>query len=817
MHQGQFAGACGIVFSTLLYPPQTVLAQSTCEFEVKGTTVPNTSGTPAMINPNTGTVISANFFNSGAIGPDYFDGLEFVSVCVGERAANGTLSATINSDIGRDNNTQIKAYPQFVFGTKFGNQYETSFRYYSQNNLPASQHWPVTAENLGNANSEYEFANLEYVSETRGIGLPAFTNNLPLITVTLDLDEHNVIGSERDVMLESWFYDTSANSNLIGNNRTTGQPVVNTLNNIVGIGHAHYPELDNTLLEMMVHIGALSPNDISGSSRNPGQNQLSENYSGKDHDGDGIDDHFDVDSHDFLNSGDPQDPDPGIYSSGIDADGDGIDDADILPVIIGDHAYSIWYGATFLAPIVIYSRETNSGLMPAMDLSSEGEITLPWNDFLEHTLNEMEALLPQGGDTWEPQFENPFPKMSASGGAIGGLEFGVEPQINNPSDETYTATVNHLGVSVDGVDIGLADPNPPTAEAVMPSGNSILPGTMDLTGVSVDDNSGVNRVRVRVQRFSTPTTTAGYWDGTGWISQSIYLDADLDNNNNATSWTLPGVNLNAIADYRVYVIANDNAGNVSSGAENPRTNFSIVFDDNDDPSASATSPSGTSVLRGQMDVSGISDDGPSGSGVKRVRVRILQTSPRLYWDGGAWVTGSIYVDADLNDNNNATTWTVPDVDLDDVGKYRVHVIAVDNAGNVASAAENPRTDFVVVYDDNEIPSATIDSPDGSVPIAGAELDVTGNATDNDSGIDRVRVRVQQRDSTPRTYWDGDAWVPGSVYVDANLDNNSTNTDWTLPDVDLTAPGNYRIHLIVVDNAGNTSFRMTNPTVDFVVQ
>ncbi len=362
-----------------------------------------------------------------------------------------------------------------------------------------------------------------------------------------------------------------------------------------------------------------------------------------------------------------------------------------------------------------------------------------------------------------------------------------------------------------------ADTEDPEAEALTPKGDGFLPGTMDITGDTSDNSSGVNRVRVRVQRFSTPTTTAGYWDGTGWISQSIYLDADLDNNNNATSWTLPGVNLNAIADYRVYVIANDNAGNVSSGAENPRTNFSIVFDDNDDPSASATSPSGTSVLRGQMDVSGISDDGPSGSGVKRVRVRILQTSPRLYWDGGAWVTGSIYVDADLNDNNNATTWTVPDVDLDDVGKYRVHVIAVDNAGNVASAAENPRTDFVVVYDDNEIPSATIDSPDGSVPIAGAELDVTGNATDNDSGIDRVRVRVQQRDSTPRTYWDGDAWVPGSVYVDANLDNNSTNTDWTLPDVDLTAPGNYRIHLIVVDNAGNTSFRTTNPTVDFVVQ
>ena len=286
--------ACGALFCAFLSIPIVTSAQSMCSHETIGTTVPNTSGTPMVINQQNGTVISANFFASGAIDPPHFDGQEFVSVCVHPPIQNGETTATITTDVGLDDDAQIKGYPQFLVGTKFGNQFETSFRFYANTGLPTEHQWPVTAANLNDVNNNFEFANLEYISNIRGIGLPAFTNNLPEISVDLDIDEQNVVGSERDVMLESWFYDTSANADLIGNNLATGTPIVNTLNNIVGIGHRHYPQLDNTLLEMMVHIGPLSPNDVSRATRNPGQNQLTENFSGIDSDGDGIDDHFDV-------------------------------------------------------------------------------------------------------------------------------------------------------------------------------------------------------------------------------------------------------------------------------------------------------------------------------------------------------------------------------------------------------------------------------------------------------------------------------------------------------------------------------------------
>ena len=436
-----------------------------CAHMVQGTTVPNTSGQPEIIDKRTGTVISANFFNSGAIDSPYFDGMEYVSVCINRPNSSGQVTADIEYDVGRDDDATIKGYPQFVFGTKFGNQFETSFRYYDNNGLPPEHQWPVFSSNLSRSGYPFEFANLEYISRVKGLGLPAFTSNLPEIVVQLDLEEFNVAGAERDVMLESWFYDTSANEDAIGDD-LNGNPIAGTLNNIVGVGHPHYDELDNLLLEMMVHLGPLSPNDVSGATRNPGKYQLTENYSGRDHDGDGIDDHFDVDSH--ANKGTTRHPNPGIYSSGTDVNGDGIDDADVLPVTIGGFQYSIWYGTTRLTPLVIFSRETNSSLThdfasnePEMDLSREGQIILDWTEFLDFTLHSMEPMLMAANVEWVQGDASPFPKMRSAGGAIGGLEIGVEPQTNDHSDQAYRLRFNELSVTVDGVDVGLlAVPKP---------------------------------------------------------------------------------------------------------------------------------------------------------------------------------------------------------------------------------------------------------------------------------------------------------------------------------------------------------------------
>ena len=782
-----------------------------CKFDAIGTSEPNSSGTPIVINSITGTVISANFFDSGAIDPPYFDGLETVSVCIRPPDDNGTITARISTDVGLDNDTRIKAYPQFVMGTKFGNQFETSFRFYSNTGLPPEHQWPVVSDSLADNNKPFNLANLEYISKVRGIGLPAFTNNLPEITIRLDIDELNVISAERDVMLESWFYDTAANAQLIGNNIATGQPIANTLNNIVGIGHPHYSQLDNTLLEMMVHIGPLSPNDISMATRNPGQNQLTEIYSGKDHDGDGIDDHFDVDSHINLNTS--QEPQPGRYSSGIDSNGDGIDDADILPVIIGDFQYSIWYGESFLSPIIIFSRETGSvdGVdfdpdTSETDLGSEGLITLDWNDFIDYVRLELEDKLAAIGVPWVLGAENPFPAMFSDAGAIGGLEFGVEPQINEPSDLPYTMEIHTFDVVVDDIALGLTDRILPQGEIVSPADNeSLEPGIKDVLISATDEASGLVTVLVRVeQRDADPVR---YWDGASWSESPVWIRAD---NIEQDTWVIQNVDFREEGQYRARIRLLDAAGNHSTSGKNPVNNFAIVIPDEVIPSGLITFPKNDAFLEpGIISINGEASDNLSG--VERVLVRAERRDirPVQYWNGNDWTTVSTWLPATLAANGS---WSVASVSVENAGAYSVRLRVFDKAGNQATSQSNPVHNFTVVVD-TITPTVETTFPLANSSLTPGFRSVMGAAADENSGVSHVLARIEKRHTFPVEYWNGETFVTESSWVRATLDDQ---LNWEVTAVDLNEPGTYRIRLRVFDNAGNQSRSSMNPVNNFSV-
>lgn len=400
-------------------------------------------------------VMFANFFNSGAI-TNPTD--EFVEVCVTDPDNNGKRITRITADVGTTDNATIKAYPELIIGTKFGIVGETSYRPY-----------PTLTSSTG-----FEYPNL--VNIASAVGLPAFTSDLPNIDITVDIDEQNVVGANRDVMMESWFHDTSINEigvgysatlsggdsdndgidNAVDADNTGGADtnsngiddtveIVNTLNNIVGDGHPDYPGLSNLLLEMMVHIGPLNKHDVSQATRNPGQFQLTD-VSGNDTNNNSIDDGWDA-----------------ALTGGPDLNSDGTDDSKMLPITIGSYKYSIWYGSSQLAPIVIYSRESRSdGVISVAanaintDLTTEGPLNLNWNQFLNYTLNNIEPLLQAKNVSWATGSNNPFPKMRASGGAISGLELGVEPQTNNPADAPYIATINQYDVLINDLEFAAA-------------------------------------------------------------------------------------------------------------------------------------------------------------------------------------------------------------------------------------------------------------------------------------------------------------------------------------------------------------------------
>jgi hypothetical protein len=796
-----------------------------CEHEVVGTSSPPSSGNPTVIDDISGTVISANFFNSGAIDPPYFDGMEFLSVCVKPADETGKRTATITTDVGLDNDFHIKGYPEFVVGTKFGNIYETSFRYYPNTGLPPEDQWPVRATGLDGNGNPYEFANLEYVAAKKNVGLPAFTNALPEIVVTLDVDEINVEGAERDVMLESWFHDTATHADIIGDNAATNTPLSGTLNNIVGVGHRHYPELDNTLLEMMVHIGPLSPNDISGATNNPGQNQLTEIFSGKDFDGDGIDDHFDVDSHLYLDSTDPTAPSPGIYSSGVDDNGDGIDDADLLPIVIGEFAYSIWYGETFLAPIVIFSRETGRSLTndfdpntPDMDLSSEGEITLRWNDFLEYTLFEVESQLQSIGVDWATGVENPFPGMRSSGGAISGVEFGVEPQTNTPSDVEYRLDVKKFLVNVDGGVSGLAntkilDMISPNVSITMPEPNAVFGIEAVAFSGSATDTGGSG---VREVRFAIRNRTLARWFnfadnaftdaiGNGSVAASL---TNINESNSSWQYTVPEL---PAGEYTLFVRAIDNADNSSEWIS---SKFDIEAIDNQNPELTIGVPTGGQILSpNELLFSGMATDTDS-SGVNEVRLAIRSRSLSKWFNfdestfDGAIGNGS--VSASLSTANQVSTeWTQTVASLP-TGDYTLFVRAIDNAGN---SSEWITRAFSVTINDTLSPDVSVESPPANAVVFAEPFLLSGSATDQgDAGIREVRVAIlNQLESTWFNFEESEFGnTIGNGSTTATLTNpDAIVTDWTLSVPALPA-GKYTAFVRVIDTAGNSSQWITHP-------
>ena len=112
------------------------------------------------------------------------------------------------------------------------------------------------------------------------------------------------------------------------------------------------------------------------------------------------------------------------------------------------------------------------------------------------------------------------------------------------------------------------------------------------------------------------------------------------------------------------------------------------------------------------------------------------------------------------------------------------------------------------------PTGTITAPlsGETVPTTSA-FTVTGTAEDTESGLDEVRVRIQHRDVTPRTYWNGTSYQTSSTYNTATLNPDGT---WQLPGVDLTTPGTYRVTLRITDNAGNLAQPWTLPGHTFTV-
>ena len=114
--------------------------------------------------------------------------------------------------------------------------------------------------------------------------------------------------------------------------------------------------------------------------------------------------------------------------------------------------------------------------------------------------------------------------------------------------------------------------------------------------------------------------------------------------------------------------------------------------DTTDPTGDVTTPADdTTAPTGIIDITGTETDDQSG--VNRVLVQIRRlTTPREYWNGTTWTTTPRWNTATLNGDG---TWTLPGVNFDQPGDHQIVLNIRDNAGNVATSAENPITNITI--------------------------------------------------------------------------------------------------------------------------
>ena len=399
------------------------MAGQLAQGEYNITTGVNTSGSPIAFN-QLGQIIYGNFFNTGAINAEpnrtYINSVQ----CIDSGDPDCPILEFV-SDVGNTPNNPpvfaVRGYNEIVLaGSKWG--------------LPNETIQQTFGSSLTSSTGT-EYVNSAYASATTGY--PVLGSSIPLTTLCFNGTEFNHVGAERDVMTEAWWYDICQDTG-------QGSEVVGTLNNNYGT-QSQTQEHNNQLLEVMIHVGPISMMqfatvDASMGLRNPAQ----------------------------------------FYCNG--------------PITIGQYDYEIWYGRNGQQNIqlaqtlpngqsnpngalVVYNRLGRAGGPYGTDISTEGNINIDWSGVLNHSRNQLQQELincsawanGQANSAWTAPGhpDNPFARMQSNCGAVGGIEFGNEPQLNNSNDEPYRLRLDKLSLIVNGENIGpcLVDIEPPEPPA----------------------------------------------------------------------------------------------------------------------------------------------------------------------------------------------------------------------------------------------------------------------------------------------------------------------------------------------------------------
>jgi hypothetical protein len=198
-------------------------------------------------------------------------------------------------------------------------------------------------------------------------------------------------------------------------------------------------------------------------------------------------------------------------------------------------------------------------------------------------------------------------------------------------------------------------------------------------------------------------------------------------------------------------------------------------------------------------ITGIATDGKTGSGLKKVEVKIKNLNKNKFWNGNSWVSILSWV---LVSGTTDWVYNTSNIDWESGLQYSIQSKAFDNAGNV----EQPVLDYLFHFD-KDTPTSTI-----SVPINNKWINqlpqITGTARDTGgAGISKVELYIKcikdnnlwDNIEEENNYWSGTRWSNVKSWLPAvGKDQwffNSSGIHWT-------SGNQYLIHSRALDETGN---------------
>ena len=221
-----------------------------------------------------------------------------------------------------------------------------------------------------------------------------------------------------------------------------------------------------------------------------------------------------------------------------------------------------------------------------------------------------------------------------------------------------------------------SDTTGPSIALTTPTSGQSLPfGPVNVSGTS-SDASGVSSIRVSIQN----TTTLQWWNGSGWVAASTFVNATLDTPGGTSTGYAYTFNPGVQGSYAVQVRGVDTLANLGTTV-GPRP-FTIlpVFVDTTAPTATVTAPLNNATVATPVILTGTAADDV---GVTVVRVSIQDTVTKLWWNGSAWGAFT-FVTATLDAPGSTSTGWTYSFSPPTTGKIGFQARGVDAAANLGA-------------------------------------------------------------------------------------------------------------------------------------